>query len=791
MGKDLGSPRENSKPEVESIPDAGEETSISGCRPAIEADSQVETAVEAADQILARVGVLPPLAPMSLLKGDIEDEGDGTTRRDQAPITPEVLAALPGPAPSAPAAPEAGQTKAKAKPPITEGDTEDSTEAGLQKAWSAAIIQTASKMQAVTMTPNLVAQTPPTKPSARPAQTARDGRTLAFVRPTPEPPAAQEGGTLQWSPSAIPPPPRPEAPAAAPAAKPLIEESATVNALPLATPSEAEEKIEDSFPRRGPLDEQHVGRYELAFQLASGGFAAVYLARVLGPGGFEKFVALKRIHPHLVEQREFVDMFLDEARIAACINHPNVCPVFDFGEADGVYYLAMDYIFGEPLSRVMRLVGSSSSVLGSDRFIFIAKIVADIADGLHAAHEALGPDGRPLNVVHRDVAPANLFVRYDGHVQIVDFGIAAAAGKLHTTATGVMKGHMAYISPEQFKGQAVDRRTDVWALGVVLWELLTGRRLFKRDSEAQTMYAVVSEPVPNATQIAADVPPELNAVAQIALSRDPKHRFQTARDLSLELHNYLRSKSAPMSPHEVANWVSMLFPEGRARKLRLLDAAREQLRRAKRAPATMRPERLRPSWYPEEKAQRPSRLDALRERILPTLRSARVQLRKVSWRVWAGMALTVCILMLFWLALRSSGSEDLAPAPKPAPKASAAQNPQPPRAATPNAVVEKTRAIFAEGALPAPREGNKAGELKAESTAALANTGYVVLRTRGGNANVYLRGELLGQSPARFRLPVGLQRLKLVPTNGKPMRWVNVRVHRSRAFQIVVDLDRS
>lgn len=323
---------------------------------------------------------------------------------------------------------------------------------------------------------------------------------------------------------------------------------------------------------------RQLGRYELAFELASGGFAAVYLARAKGPGGFEKYVALKRIHSHLATEREFIEMFLDEARIAACINHPNVCPVFDFGEADGAYYLAMDFVFGESLAAVYRALRRSPRVRQDPLCNpIIARIVAEAADGLHAAHEATGPDGFPLHVVHRDVAPANLFIRYDGNVQVVDFGIASAAGKMHMTATGVMKGHLAYVAPEQFNGEALDRRTDIWALGVVLWELLAGRRLYRRENDIKTMQAVLSEPTRSLRDFNPQVPSELEVIVRRALEKKPKNRFQTAREFSRALHMYLKNSGNVVTTHDIADWLEQIAPGARANKQKMLDQARAAL----------------------------------------------------------------------------------------------------------------------------------------------------------------------------------------------------------------------
>jgi serine/threonine-protein kinase len=230
-------------------------------------------------------------------------------------------------------------------------------------------------------------------------------------------------------------------------------------------------------PRRAAPE--RIGRYELCFELASGGMASVYLARAEGSPGFEKLVALKRIHPHLADERGYVEMFLDEARIASRITHANVCSVFDFGESDGEYFIAMEYLVGEPLSRVQRRVVVNAEQRTSPLLpARMARIIADACEGLHAAHELRDASGESLNVVHRDVSADNLFITYDGAAQVVDFGIAHARQRLHQTEAGQVKGTFPYMAPEQMTAAVVDRRVDVWALGAVLWELLALRRLF-------------------------------------------------------------------------------------------------------------------------------------------------------------------------------------------------------------------------------------------------------------------------------------------------------------------------
>jgi len=318
-----------------------------------------------------------------------------------------------------------------------------------------------------------------------------------------------------------------------------------------------------------------IGRYELCFELASGGMASVYLARAEGSPGFEKLVALKRIHPHLASEKGYVEMFLDEARIASRITHPNVCTVFDFGEADGEYFIAMEYLVGEPLSRVHRRIMANAAQRTSTLLpARMARVVAQACEGLHAAHELKDADGESLSVVHRDVSAENLFVTYDGATQVVDFGIAHARQRIHQTEAGQVKGTFPYMAPEQMTAAVVDRRVDVWALGAVLWELLTLRRLFLRDTDVNTMYAVLSSEIKPPSEYRPEIPPELDEIVLKALQRNPDERWQTAREMGKALGRVLAQQEELVGPAELADWLGELFPDGEARKRHVMEIAR-------------------------------------------------------------------------------------------------------------------------------------------------------------------------------------------------------------------------
>ncbi|MFO0556394.1 MAG: protein kinase [Polyangiales bacterium] len=313
-----------------------------------------------------------------------------------------------------------------------------------------------------------------------------------------------------------------------------------------------------------------LGRYELRYRLASGGMASVYLAKARGHAQFEKWVAVKVIAPQLATDRSFVRMFLDEARLVARLNHPNICAVLDFGEADSTYFLTMEYLHGESLSTLIK----SSLKIGAPLPVPVAcRIVADAARGLHAAHELKLSDGRFANVVHRDVSPQNIFVLYDGVTKVVDFGIARSVDRTaERTSTGMIKGKLAYMAPEQLRGIEPDRRVDVFALGVVLWECITGKRLFQRQVEAATMCAVLQDPIQPPSSVAPGIAKELDAIIEKALCRNPDERYQTAAELAREIDRFVASRGVPAGPDEVADLMKQHFAERIAQRDKLLHA---------------------------------------------------------------------------------------------------------------------------------------------------------------------------------------------------------------------------
>ncbi|MFY2560652.1 protein kinase domain-containing protein [Corallococcus terminator] len=303
----------------------------------------------------------------------------------------------------------------------------------------------------------------------------------------------------------------------------------------------------------------HVGKYQLVRKLATGGMAEVFLAKAAGPGGFEKTLVLKRILPHLAEDPSFVEMFLEEARLVAGLNHPHIVQIFDFGEAEGSYFLAMELIDGPNLRRWQRQAASKGQPLAPN---ICAKVVAQAAEGLAFAHDFADPTtGQPLGLIHRDVSPDNILVSRQGAVKVVDFGIAKVAGQKHRTQTGIVKGKVAYMPPEQVRADPLDRRVDVYALGVVLYELLTGKLPIDGASELAMMQAIVSrEPTP-VSRYRQDVPAALQDIITRALQKDREDRYPDCRALQVDLERFVLSVGEPVGAYQVAQAVEQVVEE--------------------------------------------------------------------------------------------------------------------------------------------------------------------------------------------------------------------------------------
>jgi len=320
-----------------------------------------------------------------------------------------------------------------------------------------------------------------------------------------------------------------------------------------------------------------VGRYALYGELAAGGMATVHLGRLLGPVGFSRTVAIKRLHEQFAKDPEFVSMFLDEARLCARIRHPNVVPTLDVIAGDRQLLLVMEYVQGESLSRLFR-----AAVARGERVplkVAVA-ILSGVLHGLHAAHEAKDERGHPLGIVHRDVSPQNVLVGADGVPRVLDFGIAKAKGRLYTTQDGRVKGKLAYMAPEQLRSEPVDRKSDIFAASIMAWELFTGKRLFEGESEGATVTKVLLDPIPLPSSAARDAPdgptpssrdrasywPALDTIVMRGLEREPSKRFDTAREMATALEEVVPSATVA----QVSTWVESVAAEAlRARTARV------------------------------------------------------------------------------------------------------------------------------------------------------------------------------------------------------------------------------
>ena len=309
----------------------------------------------------------------------------------------------------------------------------------------------------------------------------------------------------------------------------------------------------------GVIPQRVIGRYALYGEIASGGMATVHFGRLLGPVGFSRTVAIKRLHPQFAKDPEFVSMFLDEARVAARIQHPNVVATLDVVALSGELFLVMEYVQGESLARVMRRLRAREEKVPPR---IAGSIGTNLLYGLHAAHEAKSERGEPLGIVHRDVSPQNVLVGTDGVSRVLDFGVAKAAGRIQITRDGQVKGKLAYMPPEQLAGGDIDRRADVYAASVVIWEALTGRRLFDGDNQSVILAQVLSSTIEPPSKFAPDLPPAVDEVLMRGLCRNPTQRYATAHEMAIALEDTLGLES----PRKVGEFLEAYASESLSAK---------------------------------------------------------------------------------------------------------------------------------------------------------------------------------------------------------------------------------
>ncbi len=305
---------------------------------------------------------------------------------------------------------------------------------------------------------------------------------------------------------------------------------------------------------------QRFGKYFLVRKLAEGGMAEIFLAKSLGAEGFERDVVIKRMLKHLTGVPDFVNMFMDEAKLAARLAHQNVVQIHELGLAEGCYYICMEYLAGEDFSTILRTAGRRHEYVPLQLAL---RVIADAAHGLHYAHESTDELGNPLHIVHRDVSPSNIFVTYEGQVKVLDFGIARAESRLAQTTAGVVKGKYMYMSPEQARGKVVDRRADVFSLGVSLFEALTHKRPFAHDNDLAILNAVLSGDFPRPRALRPELSVELEQIVLKAMAHKPEERYATAAELAEAIDRYLTSSTTNVGGAQLSSYLRGLVGEAR------------------------------------------------------------------------------------------------------------------------------------------------------------------------------------------------------------------------------------
>jgi serine/threonine protein kinase len=303
-------------------------------------------------------------------------------------------------------------------------------------------------------------------------------------------------------------------------------------------------------------DTSHFGKYRLIDRIAVGGMAEIFLAHQMEGEGLERPVVIKRIRPHLSKHSTFVKMFLNEARLAAQLNHPNIVQIHDLGKIGENYFIAMEYIFGRDMRRVI----PKAEQLGIPfPMVYALRIASDVCAGLSYAHKKVDLYGNPLNIVHRDVTPENIFVSFDGTVKLLDFGIAKAANQVEQTRSGELKGKLSYMSPEQCFGKPLDCRSDIFSVGVVLYEWLTGFKLFTGESEVAVMRSITDGKIYAPSYFKADIPEPVEAILMKALDKDRERRYQTAGEMRAAIDAFLSTYEFTPSPQHLSNFLRQLF----------------------------------------------------------------------------------------------------------------------------------------------------------------------------------------------------------------------------------------
>jgi eukaryotic-like serine/threonine-protein kinase len=426
-------------------------------------------------------------------------------------------------------------------------------------------------------------------------------------------------------------------------------------------------------------------RYEVYGEIASGGMATVQYGRLIGPRGFARAVAIKRMHPHFAREPDFVSMFVDEARLSARLVHANIIPTLDVVETPGELALVMEYVHGEALSTLLRLAAAE----GERVPVRVAcALIASVLYGLHAAHETRNDAGRPLHIVHRDVSPQNILVGADGIPRVLDFGIAKAIGHLRLTPSGEIKGKLSYISPEQLEGEGVDRRADIYGASAVLWETLTGRPLFEGSTESAILHGVLHDVIAPPSALQPDCPPLLDAIVMRGLSRDASERFGTAREMAICLERDV----GLATQSEVSDWLHALAGRQLAARAEALARMQEGASDAPPLPVPRELETGPHNFEFNESTPTPTDVSGYASEPVPR--------RSMPFWPWLSFAVALLCTAAWLFAQRAQHSSAETPLVQPAQRASF---PQPSAASTASPVAASSpapAAVFSPGVAP-------------------------------------------------------------------------------------------
>ncbi|OJH35504.1 serine/threonine-protein kinase [Cystobacter ferrugineus] len=529
-----------------------------------------------------------------------------------------------------------------------------------------------------------------------------------------------------------------------------------------------------------------LGKYQLVSKLASGGMAEVYLARAEGPMGFAKSLVVKRILPHLAEDPRFVEMFISEARLAAQLDHPHIVQIFDFGEVDGTWYLAMEFIDGLNLRVLVRHAKTTGMLLPP---AYCARIIAHACDGLAFAHDSKDAvTGASLGLIHRDISPDNILLSRQGAVKVVDFGIAKAAGQGHRTESGVLKGKISYMTPEQLRNMAMDRRVDVYALGIVLYELLTGYKPFDATSEASIVHAILHEPFVPAVERRPDLPAAMGSILERALAKDREQRYPDCRTFQADLEGFILSAGEPVGAWNLAQLVERVKATSASPGAKLISANEPE----KRTPARKTPETAIPeTTTPETTTPETTTPAHLAKPTLETRPVGNAQTgRRGSWTglIAAGVGAAVLIALAAGLVMRDESPANARPgvtgptAPVPLSEApvpeevggpAPSEPPTPARDEPPPEPTDKTPvpeslapAVVAQKSLedsalerPKPSRGSRARATPPETSVLMGKVEFRIWPY----ATVWLDGKRLGETPlAPVSLSAGRHTVKLL-----------------------------